>query len=593
MMTKLLALASLILRNLSIPKKMLLLSVLLLAPLLIQTGLFIQRTNTDIDVVRTEKKGIEYNAELKNLLQLLPLYRDASYGLSQQRPEFLVRKQQLSQAVEAAVEKIDRIDWRLGKQLRISEHWIRIKSRWQILSNDSNTPAEKQFEEYSQLIEDLLATIVLVADNSGLVLDPNIETYYLMMLMVYEVPKMINTAQKLRGLSRAPDEDLNLFGEGALHIPTLIGLLREQQTQVIKMQSKVLQENPGLREKMGMQLEETLQHLAHFSSEMLREGAQRNGPERFKLASTTVDSLFQLYDLSAFELDALLEQQIVKLEVVRNSAVISITLCFLIGLYLFAGFYYSLVRDLTALVTASKRIGSGYIGHRIVMHGRDELNTVAKGFNDMAKALEESQHEVNEAYRKLERLTKSDPLTGLANRRFLDEVLAREWQRAIRNNSALSVLMLDIDHFKQFNDLYGHAAGDECLCKVASELGVIMKRGGDFVARYGGEEFIIISPETDIDQAAELALTVQKSIESLFVEHEGSATSKYVTVSIGVASMKPKKMDGTSKCLVEQADRALYKAKGAGRNCYVVEATSKGPQLVKKLYPNNGNGSAF
>jgi len=588
--TKFLTLASLVLHNLSIPKKMVLLSVLLLAPLVLQTGLFIERANTDIEVARMEKRAIGYNVELKKLLQLLPLYRGVNYALAKDQQEFLARKQQLFQGVERAIEDVDQVNWRLGKQLQISEHWTRIKSRWQILSNDSSTPADKQFEKYTQLIEDLLATMVLVADNSGLVLDPNIETYYLMMLTVYEVPKMINTAQTLRGLSSSPGEGINVFGEGVLHIPTLVGMLRNQQTQVIKVQSKVLQENPHLRKKMGMQLEKTLLKLANFSSEMLNRETQRDGSERLELATATVDSLFELYDLSTLELDALLEKRIEKLEVVRNSLVISIAVCLLIGLYLFTGFYYALRRDLVELVKASKRIGSGNTGHRISIHGKDELSTVAKGFNDMAEALESSQYEVNEAYRKLELLTKSDPLTGLPNRRFLDEVLAREWQRAIRNNSSLSVLMLDIDHFKQFNDLYGHAAGDECLCKVASELDVIMKRGGDFVARYGGEEFIIISPETDIDQAAELALSVQKSIESLFISHEGSITSDYVTASLGVASVEPKKMGGTSKLLVERADRALYKAKDAGRNCYVVDAASRGPQSVKKLYPNKDNG---
>lgn len=589
-MTKFLSLSSYLLRNLSIPKKMLLLSVLLIAPLVVQTGLFIQRTNTDIEVTRMEQRGIEYNVELRKLLQLLPLYRGVSYTLSQQGNEFQERKNKLFAEVEKAIEDIDRVDWRIGKQLKISEHWTRIKSRWQILSNDTAMPADKQFEKYSLLTEDLLATMVLVADNSGLVLDPNIETYYLMMLMVYELPELIDTTQTLRGLSTASEEGINIFGEDLLHIPTLVGVLRDQQTRVIKVLSKVLQENTHLREKLGIRLEESLLQLASFTQEMLKSNELEGGSERFELATGTVDSLFELYDLSAIELDALLHWKIDALEDVRNLSGISIAICLMIGLYLFAGIYFALVRDLVELVKASKRIGSGETGHRINIVGRDELSTVAVGFNDMAAALETSQHEVNEAYRKLESLTKSDPLTGLPNRRFLDEVLAREWQRAIRNDYSLSVLMLDIDHFKQYNDLYGHTAGDACLCKVADELDVIMKRGGDFVARYGGEEFIIISPETDLEQAAELALTVQKSIESLFIPHEGSITSDYVTGSLGVASVEPKKASGTSKCLIEHADRALYKAKDAGRNCFVLDTTFRGPQSVKKLYPNKDNG---
>lgn len=584
-MTKFLLLPHYFLRNLSIPKKMLLLSVLLLAPLLIQTGLFIQRTNADIEVARMELQGIEYSVALRKLQQLLPLYRGVSYALLEQGDEFKERKDQLIAEVEKAIEEIDRVDGRTGKQLKISEHWAYLKSRWETLSNAPQMTADEQFEEYSLLIDDLLATSLLVADNSGLVLDSNIETYYLMMVMVNEVPALIHTAQTLRGLSSASAAGFNTLGDKVRHMPTLVGGMQDQQRRVIDALTKVLQENPHLRVKMGRQLEKLLLQMDEFTQEMLKTDEQKEIVERFKLGSDTVSVLFDMYDLSAIELDALIQQNVERLERARNFVVISVVVCLMIGLYLFAGFYFSLRRDLIELVKASQRIGSGETESRINIVGRDELSVVAIGFNEMAAALEKSQQEVDEAYSKLESLTKSDPLTGLPNRRFLDEVLAREWHRAIRNDSSLSVIMLDLDHFKEYNDRYGHTAGDSCLCKVADELNIIMKRAGDFVARYGGEEFIIISPETTLDQAAELAMTIQKSIEKLAIPHEGSNVSSYVTVSQGVASIDPKKGNGTSKNLIESADRALYKAKAAGRNCYVLDTASGGTQPIKIISP--------
>lgn len=579
-MPKLLRPASLILRNLSIPKKMLLLAALLLTPLLIQTGFLVERIDEDIEVAEKELLGVEYHAELRKLLQLVPLYRGVNYAATQKQGEFRLRRQALLEQVEQVVEGIEQLDWRLGKQLDISERWMQIKSQWQILSSDRLSNVDEQFKKYTQLTDELLVTMGLVADNSGLVLEPNIEAYYLMTLIVSETPAMVNTVQILRGISVVSDESI-----GPFHAPTLVSVLRNQQSQLIKAQSKVLQENPELRKSVAPVIDRILLEVANLTRAALDDKQQLTTVQKFDQATVLVNSLFALYDLSSVELESLLSQRIERMKQVKIYALTGIAICLLIVLYLFTGFYRSLTHDLLALVKASKQIGAGQTDHRIDVEGRDELSTVAKGFNDMAIALEQSQQEVALAYRKLEELTKIDPLTGLPNRRSLDEVLAHEWQREMRSDSTLSVLMLDIDCFKQYNDIYGHAAGDECLRRVGQELSAIMKRGGDFVARYGGEEFIIISPDTRVEQASMLAETVRRSIEALFIRHEGSTVSDYVTVSIGVACMTPKKVAGDSKRLIERADKALYQAKNAGRNGYVVDANSRSVKVVGKIYP--------
>lgn len=166
--------------------------------------------------------------------------------------------------------------------------------------------------------------------------------------------------------------------------------------------------------------------------------------------------------------------------------------------------------------------------------------------------------------RKLEALSMTDGLTGIANRRHFDEVLAREWDRALRLDQPLALAILDVDWFKKYNDHYGHQEGDDCLRSVASILATNVCRTGDLVARYGGEEFVFIAPATDGDNALNMAKKVCETLQALTLPHEMSEFG-CVTFSIGVAAIIPNKED-TSDRLVKAADDALYHAKAQGRN---------------------------
>lgn len=165
----------------------------------------------------------------------------------------------------------------------------------------------------------------------------------------------------------------------------------------------------------------------------------------------------------------------------------------------------------------------------------------------------------------LKTLSAMDSLTGLANRRSLDEVLEREFRRAARSGHSVAVVLVDIDEFKLYNDTYGHQAGDRCLTEVARVFKNSLKRPGDLAARYGGEEFLLILPETDLAGAAAVARTMRFDVEALRLPHTGSAHHGVVTISQGVAATVPAKTD-TFEALLGQADVALYAAKRAGRN---------------------------
>lgn len=177
-----------------------------------------------------------------------------------------------------------------------------------------------------------------------------------------------------------------------------------------------------------------------------------------------------------------------------------------------------------------------------------------------------SKHAVElAATEKMSELMLTDPLTGLANRRHFDEALTSEWNRAVREKHLLAVVMLDIDHFKAFNDSRGHAAGDACLRKVAQALRGHCARPGDLVCRWGGEEFAVILPATDAAGAGHVARALVEVVRALGIEHGKSDAAPCVTISAGSASAVPSNV-GSAAALVEQADAALYEAKRAGRN---------------------------
>ncbi|SFR60431.1 diguanylate cyclase domain-containing protein [Thiomicrospira sp. ALE5] len=166
----------------------------------------------------------------------------------------------------------------------------------------------------------------------------------------------------------------------------------------------------------------------------------------------------------------------------------------------------------------------------------------------------------------LAEMSQIDGLTHIANRRLFDETLAREALRLMRGNAQLSLVMLDIDSFKSYNDYYGHGLGDICLQKVASVFGSVIKRPSDLLARYGGEEFAVILPETDKLGAQVVAGKLLESVAALQIKHEHSVVAKHVTVSAGVASGSIKSYDDALP-LLQRADEALYLAKKQGKNC--------------------------
>ncbi len=166
----------------------------------------------------------------------------------------------------------------------------------------------------------------------------------------------------------------------------------------------------------------------------------------------------------------------------------------------------------------------------------------------------------------LEKISSRDGLTGAFNRREFEKVIQVEWNRGMRFGHPLSLILLDLDHFKLYNDTYGHVEGDECLKYVVNILSSTLKRAGDFLARYGGEEFVALLPATPHKKGEMVAENIRQEVAAFKIEHKKSPTSQYVTASLGVATITPNRKSPSYHDLIEGADNALYKAKLDGRN---------------------------
>lgn len=169
----------------------------------------------------------------------------------------------------------------------------------------------------------------------------------------------------------------------------------------------------------------------------------------------------------------------------------------------------------------------------------------------------------------LETLSQQDSLTGLANRRYLDEVLEKEWRHAVRHSMPITIMMIDLDFFKSYNDSLGHIKGDECLREIAKALTSLTSRSGDLAARYGGEEFLLLFPMTNESEALIQVKRLMNVIRKIDIQHPSSDISSQVTLSVGVATMIPQ-VDDSISSFVSRADHALYTAKSKGRNQYQI-----------------------
>lgn len=245
-----------------------------------------------------------------------------------------------------------------------------------------------------------------------------------------------------------------------------------------------------------------------------------------------------------------------------------------------------ITQPILQISASAKAIADGKLTQTVKAEGVGELDLLSQSFNRMAEQLqqsfaaledanyvlerrvEERTTELKKANRELQRLSQIDGLTQIANRRHFDQYLTQEWHRSQREQRSLSLILCDVDFFKNYNDLYGHQKGDDCLQRVAQLLRQAVKRPADLVARYGGEEFALILPSTDLKGAIAIAQAIQQEVYSAQILHTASEISKFLTISLGIVSTIPTSAVSLDQ-LIAAADAALYEAKHQGRDRYI------------------------
>jgi diguanylate cyclase (GGDEF)-like protein len=262
----------------------------------------------------------------------------------------------------------------------------------------------------------------------------------------------------------------------------------------------------------------------------------------------------------------------------------------LVAIFVLLGAWWAgerlIIRPIRALTRMATRVGEGDLSTRTDRGGMPpEFAQLATALNVMASQLGERERELRASNNHLSVIASVDPVSGLANRRGFDSRLAFEWMRAAHNKHPLALMMIDIDHFKLFNDTYGHPEGDACLGQVGDALTMIANEVIGFAARYGGEEFCLMIPGIGSGRAAEVAEMVRRTIERLNRAHAAAPLGR-VTVSIGIALARPAEGDTDTKALVEAADAGLYAAKRRGRNTIVehgaIRAADQRPAAAEK-----------
>lgn len=235
--------------------------------------------------------------------------------------------------------------------------------------------------------------------------------------------------------------------------------------------------------------------------------------------------------------------------------------------------------DVKSVIAYARTLDEHYSGlHLVVLFDITKQKSIQNQLQEVNVNLEEKvrerTRELERAKQKLEYLASTDGLTNLANRRHFDDFLEFEWLRHIREKEPLSLLIIDVDYFKKYNDSYGHLAGDDCLIDIARILLDITKRSSDLSARYGGEEFACVLPNTDSEGAVQVARNIQAEISKLKIPHESSPIDDYVTVSIGINTCIPSQQYYLFG-YIDGADQCLYQAKEKGRNIIVAVDADK------------------
>lgn len=319
--------------------------------------------------------------------------------------------------------------------------------------------------------------------------------------------------------------------------------------------------NPVSLPEVPLNLEDGTPNVQHIASRAAITGETINIADVYDTRGTDFDGTWRFDEITGYRSKSFLTVPL------KNYAEETIGVLQLLNAKNDKGEVIPFATDSQPVIEALASQASVALENRYLLDEQEAMKKeLEKEVDKRTSELRDALSKLSEAHVILKELTTIDAVTGIKNRQFFDDVFDQEWRRAVRQQYEISVLMLDLDHFKVINDTYGHLAGDACLAEVAKELNGMINRPSDVVARYGGEEFVIILPYIENENAALLAEQIRERIETTRFDVEGQQVA--VTISIGVATTLPDE-SMYPRDLIAAADKALYEAKAMGRNSVV------------------------
>lgn len=407
--------------------------------------------------------------------------------------------------------------------------------------------------ENLRLVYEQVSDLVLELDNQQ---DKSIGLNEDKIMEILLLTVKIKNQTKLHELRRVEEQLIKLFDdiERNMDARGQSPKSREIRKKVLAIQTQLVSETGLVNQKLWrLRAMGRMRGRQNFVSNLLKDVGSYLQYQTQLSTNATINS--------AEESSALTEQYT---RVTVISGICALLLSVTIIVFLFKRLISRLIRLSEQVESATEQQHA-----RIHVSGKDEIALLAEAFSTYLRKVREQEE-------KLLEMTLTDPLTGIPNRRAFENHIKDAISISRRNEWTMSIMLLDVDFFKNYNDFYGHSDGDTCLKLVANQLNEIVSRNTDFCARYGGEEFVCILPNTSAEGAKSKAEELRKAIESLAIPHEASRIANVITISIGVATF-PFKLDSNWRkdVIVEQADKALYQAKADGRNtCRYFSAVS-------------------